>query len=172
VVSFTLWPLCLQGRDPPVPTGCVAGSAPELVWIKRSENSWPCWDSNFDPSVIQPIASCHINWATAVLQEASGDWCKHVLQLYIHDHVLSFYYLIYKPSLLTYYLWVTQWLWKSRILFQQFKINPSKLYITSIAIQINHSELHPVMFYNCEKTEHHSASKNIVAIKGWQGLNI
>jgi hypothetical protein len=29
----------------------------------RRENSWPHWDSNSDPSVVQPVASRYTDWA-------------------------------------------------------------------------------------------------------------
>jgi hypothetical protein len=55
-------PAALPGEEePPVPIGYEAGWAPEPVratW--RTENSWPCRDSNSDPSVVQPVASRYI----------------------------------------------------------------------------------------------------------------
>jgi hypothetical protein len=52
------------GKQPLVPIVQEAGWAPEPVWTTwRSENSWPYLDSNSDPPVIQPIASCYTDCA-------------------------------------------------------------------------------------------------------------
>jgi hypothetical protein len=42
-----------------LPVGWQTGWAPEPVWTWRSENSCPYGDSNSDPSVVQPVASCY-----------------------------------------------------------------------------------------------------------------
>jgi hypothetical protein len=50
--------ILLKGKQPPVHVGKEAGWIPEPVstkWI--NENSYPYRDSNFDPSVVQPVAS-------------------------------------------------------------------------------------------------------------------
>jgi hypothetical protein len=52
------------GKEPPVPIGQGAGWTPEPVWTTlRRENSWPYWDSNSDPSVVQPVANRYTDCA-------------------------------------------------------------------------------------------------------------
>jgi hypothetical protein len=51
------------GKEPPVLLGQEAGWTLKPVWTCRRENSWPYRDSNSNPSVIQPVASCYTNYA-------------------------------------------------------------------------------------------------------------
>jgi hypothetical protein len=56
-----------SGKESPVPIGKEVGWTLELIWmIWRRENSLPYWDSNSDPSVVQPIASCSTDYAIPV----------------------------------------------------------------------------------------------------------
>jgi hypothetical protein len=65
VVSFKPLPLYTRGNSPSVPIGQEAGWAPEPVWTMwRRENFCPHRDSNFHPSVVQPVASLYTDWAT------------------------------------------------------------------------------------------------------------
>jgi hypothetical protein len=64
VVSFTISPLYTRGKKP---IEQEVGWTPEPVrttW--RRENSWPYWDSNSDPSVVQPVDSSYTDCATPV----------------------------------------------------------------------------------------------------------
>jgi hypothetical protein len=52
------------GKEPLVPIGQEVGWTSEPVWtIWRKENSSPYWDSNSDPSVVQPVASRYTDYA-------------------------------------------------------------------------------------------------------------
>jgi hypothetical protein len=63
VVSFMPQPLYFQGKSPPVPIGLEAGWAPESVWTTwRRQNSLPYQDSNSNPLVVQPVASCYTKY--------------------------------------------------------------------------------------------------------------
>jgi hypothetical protein len=56
------------GTEPQVPIGQETGWAPESGWtICRKENSWPYWDSNYDPLVIHPVLNPYTYWATVAL---------------------------------------------------------------------------------------------------------
>jgi hypothetical protein len=46
------------------------GWNPDPVWtILRTENSWPYRDSNSDPSVVEPVASCYTDCAIPALNK-------------------------------------------------------------------------------------------------------
>jgi hypothetical protein len=53
VVSFTPLPLYTRGKSPRYPLDRRLGG-PESRSGIREDNSWPYWDSNSDPSVVQP----------------------------------------------------------------------------------------------------------------------
>jgi hypothetical protein len=74
MVAFTLRPHYLRGKAPG--THWIGGGwAPEPVrTMWRRENSWPYRDSNSDPSVVQPIASCYINYAIQVGLKLNGTY--------------------------------------------------------------------------------------------------
>jgi hypothetical protein len=56
------------GKEPPVLTGKEAGWDTELVWTTwKRENSLPYRDSNFDPSVVQPVASRYTDCANPAI---------------------------------------------------------------------------------------------------------
>jgi hypothetical protein len=62
VVSFLPRPLYPQGNIPG--TNRIGGWVDHMVWTTwRRGNSWPYRDSNFDPSVVQPVASLYTDWA-------------------------------------------------------------------------------------------------------------
>jgi hypothetical protein len=51
-------------KESAVRIGEEAWCAPDPVWTTwRRESSWPYWDSNCNPSVIQPVASRYTDWA-------------------------------------------------------------------------------------------------------------
>jgi hypothetical protein len=53
-----------------VPIRQEAGWASEPVWTTgKGENSWPYRDSNFDPSVVQPVASRYTDCIIAAPSE-------------------------------------------------------------------------------------------------------
>jgi hypothetical protein len=60
VVSFTPQPLNPWGKRPWYPLDRRLGG-PQSWSGWHGENSWPYWDTNSDPSVIQPIASHYTN---------------------------------------------------------------------------------------------------------------
>jgi hypothetical protein len=54
-------------KEPPLPIGYEVGWTPEPVWTTwRRENSCSYWDSNSDPSVVQPVASQYTDCAIPV----------------------------------------------------------------------------------------------------------
>jgi hypothetical protein len=54
------------GKEPPEPIGKECGRTPGRVWTTwRIKNYFPHRDSNYDPSVDQPVASRYTNWAIA-----------------------------------------------------------------------------------------------------------
>jgi hypothetical protein len=53
------------GKDASCAIGQEDRWAPEPVWAIRSENSWSYWDSSSDLSVVQPVVSRYIDFATA-----------------------------------------------------------------------------------------------------------
>jgi hypothetical protein len=64
VVSFMPRPVYLR-----YPLDKEAGRAPELIWMMwRREKCRPYWNSNSDPSAIQPIMSCYPN---------NGSWSQN-----------------------------------------------------------------------------------------------
>jgi hypothetical protein len=51
------------GREPLVPIGQEAGQAPEPVWTMwKGQKSYPYWDSNSNPLIVQPVASHHTDF--------------------------------------------------------------------------------------------------------------
>jgi hypothetical protein len=67
-VSFVPLLLYLRGMSLRYPLDRTLSGTPEPVWmIRRSENYWPYWESNSDPSVVQPVAGRYTDWATAAL---------------------------------------------------------------------------------------------------------
>jgi hypothetical protein len=61
---------------------------PEPIWTTwRKENSWHYRDSNFDPSVVQPVISCSTDCATAAPSVPSG---ANILKIIIPEiHVTT-----------------------------------------------------------------------------------
>jgi hypothetical protein len=52
----------------PVPIRYEALLAAEPIWTRwRSVNSWPYWDSNYNPSVVQPVASRYTDCTISAL---------------------------------------------------------------------------------------------------------
>jgi hypothetical protein len=62
VVSFTLRPLYPRGKSPKYILDSRLGG-PQNQSEQHGENSYPYWNSNSDPSVIQPAASRYTNCA-------------------------------------------------------------------------------------------------------------
>jgi hypothetical protein len=61
VANFTPRPLYPWGKSPPYPLDKLGG--PQSWSRRHGENSWTYWDSNSDPSVVQPVASRSTDYA-------------------------------------------------------------------------------------------------------------
>jgi hypothetical protein len=69
---------------PLVPIGIrgEAGWTPESIWMTwRIENSWPYRNSNSNPSVVQPIASCYTDYA--IPSPSNSNILVIILNLYL-----------------------------------------------------------------------------------------